>query len=99
DKAQMDSSIIRGQDILDLIKGTAVGNTNPWGQALVKLINEQLNIIKDISSDQYNSILNNLFAYYNTNPNMRSLTDPARAFVTLTDPRFFRQSVITQNSA
>lgn len=99
DKAQMDSSIIRGQDMLDLINGTAVGNTNPWGQALVKLINEQLNIIKSISPDQYNALLKNIFTYYDTNPNMRSLTDPARAFVTLTDPRFFRQSVITQNSA
>jgi hypothetical protein len=99
DKAQMDSSIIRGQDVLDLIDGKAVGNTNPWSLALVKLINEQLDIIQSISPDQSTALRAKMFAYFDMNPNISSLTDPSNAFVTLSDPRLYRQGIITQSTA
>ncbi len=95
DKAETGGVIIRGADMKALLEGTvqpplAEGDMR---LVLVKLIHEQLNLLPP---ETQNKLKTSMLAYFDTNPNMQALTDPAQSLIALFNPQFTNQTALSQ---
>lgn len=82
DKIQTGGAIIRGIDIKDLLNGNIKVEEGDFRHALVKLVNEQLNLLPERTRD---SVLASMTRYFDTNPDLSTMLDPAEAFLALSD--------------
>jgi hypothetical protein len=95
DKALMQSVVIRADDIEGLLSGKVALEEGDFRSTLIKLINEQLN---SISPKEQKLLLGAIYKYFDKNPNLDTLLDPTKAFLTLFDPTFLNRARLSQPS-
>lgn len=82
DKIHTGGAVIRGADIRDLLNGTTKVEEGDFRYTLVKLINEQLNLLPERTKE---SVRSSMIRYFDTNPDLSTMLDPAEAFLALSD--------------
>ena len=93
DKTETGGVIIRGADLAALLSGTSMPplDADDHRLGLVRDINTLLATMPDKGV----ALRGELIAYFDSNPDVDAMIDPARAIMALADPRFFRHAVLT----
>jgi len=97
DKVMTESVVIRAADIESLLAGTVQPplDASDFRLTLVKLVNEQFSKIGD--TDQAR-LKDSLRVYFDKNPDLTSLIDPAKAFLAITDSSYFNKANMEQRT-
>ncbi len=76
-----------------LLGNTAIPPGDYLRALIIKLFREQFKLIPESERDKF---LQNICMYYEKNPEIESLLNPAKSFVALCNPNFFRQTAQAQ---
>ncbi len=93
DKTETGGVIIRGADLAALLSGTGMPPLDPD--------DHRIGLVRDINTllatlpNKGEALKGELIAYFDSNPDVDAMIDPAKAIIALADPRFFRHAVLT----
>lgn len=95
DKVLMQSVVIRAADIEGLLSGSIALDEGDFRSTLVKLVQEQFSKMPLKDQERLKVALR---VYFDKNPDLASLIDPAKAFLAVTDARYFNKANLEQRT-